>query len=78
MSTAQLAAAKKQIIGQIGVARDNAENNALGMAKTFLHYGQFDNPEEVFRRIEALTAKELWEVSNEMFAEDRLSTLIYL
>jgi len=78
LSTAQLAAAKKQIIGQIGVARDNAENNALGMAKTFLHYGQFDNPEEVFRRIEALTAKELWEVSNEMFAEDRLSTLIYL
>lgn len=78
LSIAQLAAAKKQIIGQIGVARDNAENNALGMAKTFLHYGQFDNPEEVFRRIEALSAKELWEVSNEMFAEDYLSTLIYL
>ena len=37
LSAAQLAAAKKQIIGQIGVARDNAESTALGMAKTFLH-----------------------------------------
>ena len=78
LSVAQLAAAKKQIIGQIGVARDNAESTALGMAKTFLHYNKMDDPQEVFQRIEALTSKELWEVSNEMFAEYQLSTLIYL
>jgi len=77
LSAAQLTAAKKQIIGQIGVARDNAESTALGMAKTFLHYGKMDDPQELFRRIEDLNAKELWEVSNEMFAEDYLSTLIY-
>ena len=77
LSSTQLAAAKKQIIGQIGVARDNAENTALGMAKTFLHYDKMDDPQEVFTRIEALTAKELWEVSNEMFTENYLSTLIY-
>lgn len=78
LSHAQLTAAKKQIIGQIGVARDHAENTALGMAKTFLHYGKMDDPQELFRRIESLTAHELWEVSNEMFAEDYLSTLIYI
>ena len=78
LSPAQLAAAKKQIIGQIGVARDHAENTALGMAKTFLHYHKMDDPQDLFRRIEELTAKELWEVSNEMFAEDYLSTLIYI
>lgn len=78
LSTIQLAAAKKQIIGQIGVARDHAENTALGMAKTFLHYGKMDDPKDLFQRIEALTAHELWEVSNEMFAEDYLSTLIYI
>ena len=78
LSIAQLAAAKKQIIGQIGVARDNAESTALGMAKTFLHYNKMDDPQEVFQRIEALTTKELWEVSNEMFAENQLSTLFYL
>ena len=78
LSTNQLNAAKKQIIGQIGVARDNAESTALGMAKTFLHYNKMDDPQEVFQRIEALTSKELWEVSKEMFAEEQLSTLIYL
>ena len=78
LTSTQLNAAKKQIIGQIGVARDNAENTARGMAKTFLHYGEMDDPKKLFQRIEALTAKELWEVSNEMFAEDYLSTLIYI
>ena len=78
LTSTQLNAAKKQIIGQIGVARDNAENTALGMAKTFLHYDEMDDPKKLFQRIEALTAKELWEVSNEMFAEDYLSTLIYI
>ena len=77
MTSSQLMAAKKQLIGQIGVASDNNENNALGMAKTFLHYNKYESSESVFRRIEALAADGLLEVANEMFAEEYLSTLIY-
>ena len=77
MTSSQLAAAKKQLIGQIGVASDNFENNALCMAKTFLHYHKYESSELVFKRIEALTAETLLEVANEMFAEEYLSTLIY-
>lgn len=77
MTSSQLMTAKKQLIGQIGVASDNNENNALGMAKTFLHYNKYESSESVFRRIEALTAEGLLEVANEMFAEEYLSTLIY-
>ena len=77
MTSSQLMAAKKQLIGQIGVASDNNEKNALGMAKTFLHYNKYESSESVFRRIEALTAEGLLEVANEMFAEEYLSTLIY-
>ena len=77
MTSSQLMAAKKQLIGQIGVASDNNENNELGMAKTFLHYNKYESSESVFRRIEALTAEGLLEVANEMFAEEYLSTLIY-
>ena len=77
MTYSQLMAAKKQLIGQIGVASDNNENNALGMAKTFLHYNKYESSESVFRRIEALTVEGLLEVANEMFAEEYLSTLIY-
>ena len=78
MTTAQLNAAKKQIIGQIGVASDNAENMALDMGKAFLHYKRVESPEEVFKRIEALTPEIMLEVANEMFDEDQLSTLIYV
>lgn len=77
MTSSQLAAATKQLIGQIGVASDNNENNALGMAKTFLHYNKYESSEWVFKRIEALTPEGLLEVANEMFAEEYLSTLIY-
>lgn len=77
LTPAQLHAAQKQLIGQIGVASDNNENNALGMAKTFLHYNKYEGSEAVFRRIEALTAGQLLDVANEMFAADYLSTLVF-
>lgn len=77
LTASQLAAAKKQLIGQIGVAGDNNENNALGMAKTFLHYNRYESPESVYRRIEALTSEALLSVAGELFAPDNLSTLLY-
>ena len=78
LSSSQLATAQKQIIGQIGVATDNFENNALNMAKTYLHYNKYEEPQEVYKRIQSLTPQDLWEVANEMFREENLSTLIYL
>lgn len=77
LSDLQLSMAKKQLIGQIGVASDNNEGNALGMAKSYLHYRKYELPEVLFQRIDQLTSSELLEVANEMFAEDYLSTLIY-
>ena len=77
LTTAQLNAAKKQIIGQIGVASDNFENNALDLAKCYLHYGKFEEREEIFRRIESIKADQLLEIANEIFAENYLSTLSY-
>lgn len=78
LSTNQLTIAKKQIIGQIGVAADNFENNALNMGKTFLHYDKYETAQEIFNRIQQLTSQDLWEVANEMFCEENLSTLVYL
>ena len=78
LTASQLAAAQMQLIGQIGVASDNNENNALGMAKTFLHYNRYESQEAVCRRVSALTADELLAVANEMLAEEYLSELVYL
>lgn len=73
----QLKNAKAQFIGQIGVASDNNENNALSMAKTFLHYNKYETSEAVFERIENVSSDLLWEVANEILNMDKLSTLIY-
>lgn len=77
LTATQLAAAQKQLIGQIGVASDNNENNALGMAKTFLHYNRYESQEAVCRRVSELTADELLSVAGEMLSEDYLSVLVY-
>lgn len=77
LTPSQLSAAKKQLIGQIGVASDNFENEALGMGKMFLHYNRFETHESLFRRIERLDAGRLLEIANELFAEENLSSLIY-
>jgi predicted Zn-dependent peptidase len=77
MTSLQLSGAKKQLIGQIGVASDNYENNALNMGKTFLHYNMCESRETLFKRIEALTPEGLLEIANEMFTKEGFSTLIY-
>ena len=77
LSTSQFEAARKQLLGQIIVASDNNENNALGMAKAFLHYDRYETQSELFRRIEALTPKQLLDVAGDVLAEERLSVLVY-
>ena len=77
LTTLQLTAAKKQLMGQVGVASDHFENTALGMAKTYLHYGEYEGSEALFRRIEALTTDELWDIANELFRRDNLTVLTY-
>lgn len=77
LSSYNLSAAKKQLIGQVGVASDNFENAAISMAKAYLHYGTCEGPEALYRRIESVTAAELWDIANELFVPDNLTTLIY-
>lgn len=77
LSCSQLAAAKKQMIGQLSVSGDNKEGLFLGLGKSFLHYNRYDTLAEAIDKIEKITAEQLLEVANEVFAEENLSTLIY-
>jgi hypothetical protein len=47
------------------------------MAKIFLHYDHCEVKEEVFRRIEDITAGQLLEVANEVLKVEGLSELYY-
>lgn len=77
LSTSQLAAAQKQLTGQLGVASDNKESLFLGLGKSYLHYNRYDTLPEICSRIEAVTAAQVLEVANEVFGKESLSNLIY-
>ncbi len=77
LTTLQFNAAKKQLMGQLGVSVDNKENLALAIGKSYLHFNKFESLEEVCQRIEALTVEQLLEVSNEIFDKSKLFTLMF-
>jgi len=77
LSATQLAAAKKQVIGQLGISGDNRESLFLGLGKNFLHNNRYDTLPEVFKKIEKLTSEEILEVANQVFDPQNLSSLIY-
>lgn len=77
LTGAQLDAAKKQVIGQLGVSGDNREGLFLGLGKSYLHYNRYETLPEVFTKIEKLTATEIQDVANEIFAPEQLFSLIY-
>lgn len=77
LSEIRLNAAKKQLIGQIGVSSDSFENIALGMGKKFLHNGYYETSQELFKKIDNLTPSQLLRIANEIFNPDNLTTLIY-
>lgn len=76
LSDAQLRAAKRQIRGQIGIACDSRESFALDFAKSYLHYGWRKDVTALCERIDALTAADLQRVAQNLFAEERLTTLV--
>lgn len=77
LSQRVLDAARRQLKGQIGLSYDNAESVALDMAKRYLHYGRTQTKEQLFERLDALTPGELWQTAQEVFAPERITTLIF-
>lgn len=77
LTATALATAKRQLKGQLAVACDNRESFALDFGRTFLHYGHGRDITTLFNRIDAVTADRIQAVAQELFAPDRLTTLIF-
>ena len=77
LSPGRLAAAKQQLIGQIGIAQEQHESHALAMGKAYARYGHRYDPAALAERIRALTAEEVQCAAAEMFHPERLSLLVY-
>ena len=77
LSDKALAAAKRQIIGQIALSYDNFESVAIGMGKRMLHYGRTQTKEKMIERIQALTVEQVWDAAKEVFNPENLTILEY-
>ena len=76
LSDRQLAAAKRQLKGQLTIAADNREQFALDMAKHFLHYGKERSLDQLIAQIDAITAPQLQDVAQQLFAPEHMQQLI--
>jgi len=77
LSPTQLHSAKRQLQGQLAIASDSREQFALDFAKNYLHSGKLRDLNDIMEHIDRLTADDLQQVACDIFAENRLTTLIY-
>ncbi|MDY0342281.1 MAG: pitrilysin family protein [Lentimicrobium sp.] len=69
--------ARQQFIGQLAIAFDSNLNDVLSMAKNILTFDRVDTHKELISKIETITAAQLQEVAAQVFAQDKMSRLIY-
>jgi len=73
----QLTRAKNQIKGHLARSYENHENLMLSIGKSLLVFGKVEPAEAIYRKIEAISATQVMEVANEVFAPDQMSVLIF-
>lgn len=77
LGAVQLTKARKQLIGQIAISTENREDLMLTIAKSYLLFDKVDPLHVIFKKIEAITAEDLLDVSNHVLDESQFSRLIY-
>lgn len=73
----QLGKAKKQIKGYLARGYENHESLILSMAKSLLVFDSIESQEEIFRKIDDITADDILETAGDILNPSALSTLIY-
>ncbi len=77
LGTLQLSSYKSQLIGQLAMAEESNASLMQMMAKSILDMGTIDALEDIFYKISIITASQLQEIAQDVFAENQLSYLTY-
>jgi predicted Zn-dependent peptidase len=78
LGSLQLSQAKKQYRGQIAIAFDSNVNVMLSGGRSCMHDQKLLSVEEIYSKIEKLSASDLLEVANEIFNPSQVSSLTYI
>jgi predicted Zn-dependent peptidase len=77
LGTIQLSKAKNQIKGYLARGYENYESLMLSLGKSLLIFGKIEGIEDLYKKIEGVTASDILDTANDIFEPERLSTLIY-
>lgn len=77
LGTLQLHQAKQKFIGQIALGEENRMGLIISMCKSLIDYGKVDTLEEIFDKINGVSASGLLEIANEIFDPLQLTTLLF-
>lgn len=77
LGAVQLHQAKQKFIGQIALAEENRMGLIISMAKSLLDFNCADTLQQVFNKINAVTAEQLLEISNTIFDSSRIIALLF-
>ena len=76
MLRSELTSLKEQIKGQMALSEENNLNVMMMMGRSLLDYNRVPSLTEVFKKIDAVTSKQIQQVAQQVFQPEKISTLI--
>ena len=76
ISDAELQLAKEHIKGSLTLSLESTSSRMIRLGRNELSLGRQMTPEEIEERVDAVTAPEITEIAQELFAEDQLGLCI--
>lgn len=77
LSSRQLNESKKQIMAQIALAHDSGSAVMFSLAKSLFMFNRIDTVDEVFKRVQEITAVQLQDIAHEIFDKKKISSMTY-
>lgn len=77
LGTMQLHTGKRQLTGQLAIGMESHQNDMLSMGKSVLLYNRVEGLKEICQKINDVSAAEIMEAANQVFAPESLSMLTF-
>lgn len=77
LGVVQLSKAKEQLKGHLALAGESNSGLMLALGKSILIFDQIDSTKEIYQGIDRITTDDILLISNEIFAPEQLTYLIY-
>ena len=77
ITDSRLMHARKQLMGQLAISRENNEHLMLTTGKSYLVFNRIDSLETIHKNLELITSNMLRDTANEIMDPAKLNTLIF-